>query len=125
MLESDGREKSEESQGRGERYFEKKAFLRIIEGGNNAERYYLTKDKSIIGSSEQADIVLDDGSISEIHAEIVFKKGEFIIYDSDSASGIVINGLNVIECSLKDGDVIKLGNVSLGFFYRSSLSGGG
>jgi pSer/pThr/pTyr-binding forkhead associated (FHA) protein len=125
MLDSDDKEKGEGIQGPAECYFEKKAFLRIIGGSENGKRFYLSQDKTIIGRSEKADIVIGDMSLSEVQAEIIFKKGEFIIYDPESAGGIMINGLGVVECSLKDGDIIKLGNINMGFFYRSSLSGGG
>ena len=66
-----------------------------------------------IGRSPASDILLDDVSVSRRHAVLVHRGGQAVLLDDRSLNGIYVNGERVSEASLKDGDWIAVGQVSL------------
>lgn len=66
----------------------------------------------------EADIVLDDASVSRLHARITKEKETFFIEDLNSTNGTFKNGLQLQPYErreLEEGDEIKLGRVNLIF----------
>jgi pSer/pThr/pTyr-binding forkhead associated (FHA) protein len=61
------------------------------------------------------DICISDPSVSRQHAHI--KKGDdgYTIYDLKSLNGVLLNGTKVEKGALRDGDVIRLGDVEITF----------
>lgn len=66
-----------------------------------------------IGRSPAADILLDDPSVSRKHAVVVHRGGGAVLLDDRSLNGIFVNGERVSSATLKDGDWIGIGHVSL------------
>ncbi|WP_018025090.1 FhaA domain-containing protein [Corynebacterium ulceribovis] len=64
---------------------------------------------NVIGRSKEADLVLDDPSVSRLHAEISFDGESAILVDTRSSNGTSVNGMKVFNWELADGDVIELG----------------
>jgi pSer/pThr/pTyr-binding forkhead associated (FHA) protein len=60
-----------------------------------------------------------------MHAIIVYKKGEYILFEHGTTGQSYVNGVEVTECSLRDGDILRFGSTSFGFFHRSSSWYGG
>ncbi|MBF0318217.1 MAG: FHA domain-containing protein [Nitrospirae bacterium] len=83
----------------------------------------LDKMKILIGRSSDCDIVLDKPYVSRNHAEIFKENCEYIIEDSESLSGLMINGQNKERHTLINGDVIEIGEVTITFVYPSGPSG--
>lgn len=70
-----------------------------------------------IGRSEQNEIVLDDESVSAIHAQVYYDDliGDVCIQDLDSLNGLFINNLPTRKNVLQDGAKIGLGKLGLTF----------
>ncbi len=82
------------------------------------DKLYLTSSISTLGRSEDADIVLDDPSVSRRHATIsVTGNGALQIVDLNSLNGVLVNGERVTSAEFKAGDTLQLGEVKLTFGY--------
>lgn len=70
-----------------------------------------------LGRSTGADVVLEHLSVSRRHA-VVAQRGEAtVILDDRSLNGVHVNGERVAEAVLRDGDEIRLGEVSLRYLH--------
>lgn len=77
--------------------------------------YRLFVGKNRIGSASSCDIVINDPSISGEHTTVLFRENEFLFKDSFSTNGTKVNGVMAGEGKLKDGDELRLGNVTFKF----------
>lgn len=79
----------------------------------------LEKPGFVIGKKrDEADLVLDDASVSRIHARIIREKGDVYLEDLNSTNGTFKNGLRMQpyeKRKLDEGDEIKCGTVILTF----------
>ncbi|MDA0321699.1 MAG: FHA domain-containing protein [Verrucomicrobia bacterium] len=92
------------------------AVLVISKDQKQIDKVTVDKDAFIIGRSQQADLTLDDGSVSRQHAEIVRRGGSYQVKDRQSRNGTIVNDKTIAHpCDLSDGDVIKLGDFELRF----------
>lgn len=74
------------------------------------QSFELNKRKLLIGSSEKADIQLDDPHISSYHAFIILgDNGDGKLIDLDSENGVSINGKRIESEEFCSGDIIKFG----------------
>lgn len=77
----------------------------------------LEKESVVIGKKkEDADMIIDNSSISRIHARIFYADGEYMLEDLNSTNGTFKNGLRLRpyeKRKLSVGDEIKLGSVAL------------
>lgn len=73
--------------------------------------YALSRLPSKIGRSEDIDITVNHRSISREHAEFSEIDGDVVIRDLESANGVRVNGEDVGEATLTDGDVLEFGQV--------------
>ncbi len=71
--------------------------------------------ENVLGRTDDNDIVLEHRSVSRNHAKLV-REGERVrILDLKSANGVLVNGDDVEQHVLKNGDVIELGRLKLRF----------
>ena len=85
----------------------------------DASQVGLHKTASRIGRRQDNDIVFSNDSVSGHHAEIhMARDGSFTITDLSSGNGVLINGKKVTQSSLRDGDVVELGEVGFRFSLR-------
>jgi diguanylate cyclase (GGDEF)-like protein len=104
--------------------------LVIVAGPSLGEKFPLTKKRTIIGRHREAEIWINDDSISRKHAEILSKGGRIFLHDLGSKNGTYINDHKILEIELKDGDLIQTGNATLKYlgpnnveqFYLNELS---
>jgi pSer/pThr/pTyr-binding forkhead associated (FHA) protein len=69
-----------------------------------------------IGRGFSAELRLDDPTVSRRHAIVAALAGGRVrILDDRSANGTFVNGRSVLEAELADGDLIRLGSVSMGY----------
>jgi transcriptional regulator with GAF, ATPase, and Fis domain len=68
-----------------------------------------------IGAGPGNDVLLDDPTVSSVHAEILATAGGFRVKDLGSTNGTTVNGVRVLEGFLDDGAALRLGEVELGF----------
>jgi len=80
-------------------------FTRRAEGDD----YRLYEGRNLIAGSGQGDIIISDPAISSPHCMILFRSGKLRIKDELSTNGTFINGTEIEETELKDGDVIRIG----------------
>src|SRR6516225_10233395 len=77
---------------------------------------HVLKDETItIGRMKGNTIVIEDSSISLMHARITRKNGEFYLKDLNSTNGTVVNGQPITEARLRDLDRIRFADISSQF----------
>jgi len=93
-----------------------KAHLIQIRGNDIGLSYPIEKDEITVGRSSECDLVLFSDSVSRKHL-IIKKKGDnlYTVIDNDSTNGVYINGVKVNKVTLRDSDVIKIGNFGFKF----------
>src|SRR5262245_41669257 len=84
--------------------------------GETPQSFTFASGEVVIGRSPECQIVLRDFGISRNHARVVVSEGgEARIMDLKSKNGTQVNGVQVMEAPLKDGDRITLGKFELTF----------
>jgi hypothetical protein len=78
-------------------------------------KYPLFKETMTIGRADVADIQIDNGFLSRLHARIVSTPDSVAIEDVESKNGIRVNTKLVTRHSLKHGDVVDLGRLRFRF----------
>ena len=80
-----------------------------------AEEHSVVGAGTVIGSASDCDLVLAGKKIADKHAEIALGANGHIIKDLGSPVGTLVNGVEVTERELADGDTIQIGEVKLTF----------
>ncbi|HSG88880.1 MAG TPA: FHA domain-containing protein [Pseudomonadales bacterium] len=75
----------------------------------------LTKPKTTVGRAEASDIVIEDGTVSSRHAQIVNENGVWRVVNLISTNGTSVNGNTAIVSYLAPGDIISFGRVEMLF----------
>ena len=84
--------------------------------GERPLTYDFASGEVVIGRSPDCQIVLRDFGISRNHAKVVVDEdGTARILDLKSKNGTQVNGVQVVEAPLRDGDRILLGKFELTF----------
>lgn len=84
-----------------------------FEAGKPVKSFRIDKENRTIGRGSSCEVQLKDPSVSKEHVRLEYKMGMFIATDAGSANGLVVNGKKLRRASLKDTDVLQLGNVVL------------
>lgn len=80
------------------------------------EVYPLTRRETSLGRNKNCDIVLDESTVSRLHAVVVCAKDGWYVADTKSQAGVRINGKKIEKKAyIKTGDAITLGGVTLFF----------
>jgi pSer/pThr/pTyr-binding forkhead associated (FHA) protein len=89
----------------------------IHESDHGSRVFELTSDRPIsIGRAKSSDIMLDDASVSRMHAVIrATIDGQWQILDRGSANGVTVNGATKKEAILRPNDEIIIGVYRLRF----------
>ncbi len=76
-----------------------------------------------IGRAPGNELCLDNDSVSAHHAELNYFTGRnFTLLDLGSTNGTWVNGKQIQQCLLHDGDVVELGEVRLHFRAQAYVS---
>lgn len=98
----------------------RRATLMAMAGSLAGNVFRLEKDRTSIGRSKSADIVLGDEGVSRIHCVIVRRSdGTWAFEDNGSTNGTIINGVSKVTGDLAAGDRIQVGAeavMQFGFF---------
>ncbi len=99
------------------------------------KKYYLALERGLfqksiypleccvtIGRSSQNEITLVDYAVSRSHARISFRNNLWIIEDLGSTNGIIFAGERVTEKVLQSGDTFQIGDSTLHFMEKDSLT---
>lgn len=84
------------------------ARLIITHQGTVIKEYDLSKDKVTVGRKPTNDIVLDDPTVSGLHAAFLHMQHTYI-EDMNSTNGVKLNGKAVSKRQLNHGDLVQIG----------------
>jgi pSer/pThr/pTyr-binding forkhead associated (FHA) protein len=90
--------------------------LLVKRGPNAGSTFLLEKDLTTCGRSTESDVFLDDITVSRKHAEFQRRDGSFFVKDAASLNGTYVNGEQVEETKLANGDEVQVGRFKLVFF---------
>ena len=91
------------------------AYLFWVDGVRRGDHVSLKADGSTLGRSSEADIVLDDLTVSEEHARIRFEGDAWFVYDLASVNSVLVGGEPIRRHALADGDRLQIGMTNLVF----------
>jgi len=86
-------------------------YLVAMEGSRQGDRFPMISSNITLGNSPGIDIRLDDGGISKFHARILYKEKKHYLENLDPMGRSFVNGIQADLIELKDGDVIRLGEI--------------
>ena len=95
------------------------ALLVVKRGPNAGARFLLDQDSTTAGRHPEADIFLDDVTVSRRHAEFRRKDDAFEVVDVGSLNGTYVNREPRNSELLSDGDEIQIGKFRLVFITGS------
>ena len=90
------------------------ATLTLMKDGQALKEYPLGK-RTVLGRSDDADIVIDDPNVSRCHASVTPDGNGYVLKDWLSSNGTLLNGRRVDKARLRDGDEIRVAGHVLRF----------
>ena len=82
----------------------------------------LEKPRVTVGRGKDAEIVVEDASISHQHAALELGSNGYRIRDLGSTNGVVVNGARMALAELKHGDRISLGQIEFRYVVEARKS---
>ncbi len=92
------------------------ALLVVKRGAADGSRFLLDIDLSKAGRHPNADVFLDDVTVSRKHAEFVREGRSFEVRDQASLNGTYLNGVRIDSAALSNGDEVQIGKFKLTFY---------
>lgn len=77
--------------------------------------YQLRDDRTVVGRDTNCDVIIGDPSVSRHHAEVLHNDSGWLIRDTGSTNGMIVNGIATTQSRIYDGDIIDLGTTQLEF----------
>jgi hypothetical protein len=92
-------------------------WLVAMSGIQRGRDFRIHDGQNIIGSSPDADVLLNDATVSGKHASLRYKDGKFFLVDLDSSNGTFLNNKPepIAREELHDNDTIRAGELILKF----------
>jgi FHA domain-containing protein/zinc ribbon protein len=87
-------------------------------GGRAGESFALEGERMTIGRSPDADVFLDDVTVSRNHALLVRRREGLYIDDLGSLNGTYVNRRRIESHKLKSGDELQVGKYKLTYLER-------
>jgi len=87
----------------------------LLATGGSTHVIPLESTQLTIGRGLNNDVILEDTRVSRHHAQLRYRARRFWLSDLGSTNGTYINGEQVAEQALRDGDIISLGGLELTF----------
>ena len=79
-------------------------------------RYGIDKTPWRMGRGRNGDMILDDHSVSRLHAELrCSDQGVLTLHDLESLNGVFVNDTRIESIQLREGDVVDIGDVRMQF----------
>jgi len=91
------------------------ALLVVHHGPNAGARFLLDRDVVVAGRHPEADIFLDDVTVSRQHAEFRRSGSTFSVVDAGSLNGTYVNRQRTDSAELRSGDEVQIGKFRLTF----------
>jgi hypothetical protein len=80
------------------------------------------RDELVLGRGETCDVVIPHESISREHVRIKKLKPGYVIFDLKSRNGTYVDGRPIVENLLKEGMVVRIGEVEFVFHNATSTA---
>jgi hypothetical protein len=92
-------------------------WLVVMNGAQKGDDFRLHEGRNSLGTASDAEVALRDPAVSQKHASISYKEGEFTLTDLDSTNGTFVNdgAEGVARVQLRDNDTIRVGETTLKF----------
>jgi pSer/pThr/pTyr-binding forkhead associated (FHA) protein len=116
LIESDQENLSEEERAAVDALPSGNALLIVRRGPNQGARFLLDSDVTTVGRHPNADIFLDDVTVSRRHAEFKRSGKSFSVSDLASLNGTQYEGERVESAELVNGSEVQIGKYHLTFF---------
>ncbi len=88
-------------------------YITVLDGSRKGERFPLISSNITVGSSPGMDIRFEDPGVANFHARVIYKDHRYLLENLDSVGRCYVNAVRVNLSELKDGDIIRLGDVKL------------
>jgi pSer/pThr/pTyr-binding forkhead associated (FHA) protein len=98
------------------------ALLIVRQGPKSGSRFLLDSDLTTVGRHPNADIFLDDVTVSRRHAEFHRHGNSFQVQDLASLNGTYYDGVRIESALLEEGAEVQIGKFRL-TFYSSRAAG--
>jgi hypothetical protein len=85
------------------------------DGSGEARRVNLEQMPFRIGRAESANLRIESVQVSREHAELLERNGMWLVRDLGSTNGTQVNGKQIKETLLADGDILKIAETELTF----------
>ncbi|RCS62721.1 MULTISPECIES: FHA domain-containing protein [Microbacteriaceae] len=92
------------------------ALLLVRSGPTAGARYLLDRDVTTVGRHPDADIFLDDVTVSRRHTQVLRDGARFEIVDQRSLNGTYVDGERVDRGALHNGAEVRIGKFRVNFF---------
>lgn len=100
------------------------ALLIAHSGPNAGARFLLDSDTTTAGRHPDADIFLDDVTVSRKHVQFVRTPGGFEVVDTGSLNGTYVNQDRVDNVLLKNGSEVQIGKFRLTYYLSPARAAG-
>jgi predicted component of type VI protein secretion system len=100
-----------------------RACITVMSGPVAGHEYAFADSRILVGRSPNADLRLEEDSVSQEHAIFEFDTRGFGIRDVGSTNGVRVNGATIQACGLKHGDRISLGSCELQYIVEKRSRG--
>lgn len=96
------------------------ALLIAHSGPNAGARFLLDATVTMAGRHPEADIFLDDVTVSRRHVQFFKNDGGFEATDAGSLNGTYVNGDRVDSVRLRTGDEVQIGKFRLTYYFSTA-----
>ncbi|MBT3193274.1 MAG: FHA domain-containing protein [Verrucomicrobia bacterium] len=93
--------------------------LVFTSGALSGQQVEIDEGPVVLGRGESADIPLNDGAASSLHARLMPENGDWQIVDLDSSNGTEVNGSAVTSQVLSHQDIVTIGGSQFAFLLES------
>jgi general secretion pathway protein A len=97
--------------------------LRVQLGGQVVAEHDLYRGRTMIGRASDADLRIDDRTISRHHCQVICTDDHSVIQDLNSTNGVYVNDRRVRRHLLDDGEVFVLGAYQVAYSNLRSAAG--
>lgn len=88
--------------------------LVVVRSESQAGLKVAVKDAVVLGRDAQADVLIEDPYVSDMHVRLVAKDGRLTLHDLGSTNGTYVNGRRITTAiALDRGDAVQLGKTIL------------
>jgi general secretion pathway protein A len=91
------------------------ARLRVMSGTDLIAEHSLRTGRMMIGRAADADLQIDDRTVSRHHCQIISNEYLSVIQDLNSTNGLYVKNQRVRRHNLSDGDVVVIGSFQMNY----------